>query len=543
MGCHKEREGMLRCTTCLRAWFCSAQCQRKEWENHKSQCHEIVTKTIQLAKKIKLQRDGTRRFPGMSYTYYWGNVPAVDLINLSMNEGEEYSDPLALLLCGVGDPRNVLLTIASLPDVYEQQVTFVLNDICPCTLARTVLLLYMLYKGGSEAVDAVIRVWYSLRISEFDFSQLMSALEELVTTRDLKTLAGDLMNIASPGQLSELKRVWRTWAQLSTRKGRWVTERREAAFKRDSDVEIVMREYLMAVSQNHRESVERWRADGLFRLQCKASSLTRENVTFTGSSFQNERGRGDYDFSPRPCVLPFTGWDYLEVKKTSFDDSLPKMYGVYLSRILHKCVERLSRSELKLHILLCNCLQIQPCLPLGLSYDRIATSNLCDYISFTTMLTQFKAYLNPNNRYSILNTEAFHWLDCYLPETSKEISRMACDDISYPETVLRDTKNPLLVLTAPTSYVEYHNLIPEFQLYLRAALIESQSDEELSSTAKSNKLPSIKAIITALGLELRDYVRNENKVFPFKWAVNRRRVTRMKGYEFALEWKLPTPAQ
>ena len=76
-------------------------------------------------------------------------MPAVDLLNLSMNEGEEYSNPMALLLCGVGDPRNVnvLLTIASLPDVYTQLMSFVLNDICPCTLARTVLLLYILYKG------------------------------------------------------------------------------------------------------------------------------------------------------------------------------------------------------------------------------------------------------------------------------------------------------------------------------------------------------------------------------------------------------------
>lgn len=225
-----------------------------------------------------------------------------------------------------------------------------------------------------------------------------------------------------------------------------------------------------------------------------------------------------------------------------FDDSLPKMYGVYLSKILHKCIERLSTSEVKLHVVLCNCLQIEPCLPLGLSYDRITTSNLCDYISFTTMLTQFKAYLNPNNSHSILITETFHWLHVYLPETYTEISRKS-GDLSYTETVLRDTNNPLLLFTIPTSYVEYHNLIPEFQLYLRAALIESHNEEELSSLAKKNKLPSFKAIITGLGLELRDYLRNENKVFPFKWAVNCRRVTRMKGYEFALEWKLPTPSQ
>ena len=150
--------------------------------------------------------------------------------------------------------------------------------------------------------------------------------------------------------------------------------------------------------------------------------------------------------------------------------------------------------------------------------------------------------MNPNNSHSILITETFNWLDGYFPETSIEISRRSCE-LSYTETVLRDTNNPLLLFIIPTSYVEYHNLIPEFQLYLRAALMASHNDEELSSLAKKKKLPSIKAIITGLGLELRDYVRNENKVFLFKWAVNCRRVTRMKGYEFALEWKLPTPTQ
>ena len=94
-----------------------------------------------------MNRINARLFPDMERTYYWGNVPAVDLLNLPMNEGEEYSNPMAFLLCGVGDPRNVLLKIASLPDVYTQKVSFVLNDICLCTLARTVLLLYMLYKG------------------------------------------------------------------------------------------------------------------------------------------------------------------------------------------------------------------------------------------------------------------------------------------------------------------------------------------------------------------------------------------------------------
>ena len=96
-----------------------------------------VDQTLVLVHKIKEVLQAKNSFKGLFVTYYWGNVPAVDLLNLSMNEGEEYSNPLALLLCGVGDPRNVLLSIASLPDVYTQQVSFVLNDICPCTSART----------------------------------------------------------------------------------------------------------------------------------------------------------------------------------------------------------------------------------------------------------------------------------------------------------------------------------------------------------------------------------------------------------------------
>ena len=103
-----------QCSRCRVAYYCSKECQKQDkWRA----------------------------------TYYWGNIPAVNLLNLSMNEGREYSSSLALLLCIVGEPRNVLLTIASLPEVYTQQVSFVLNDICPCTLARTVLLLYMLNKG------------------------------------------------------------------------------------------------------------------------------------------------------------------------------------------------------------------------------------------------------------------------------------------------------------------------------------------------------------------------------------------------------------
>jgi len=83
----------------------------------------------------------------MGTVYYWGNVPATDLINLPLNEGCDYSKPLSLLVCGVGDPRNVLLSLFQLPEDYQEELTFVLNDMCACTLGRTVLILCLLFTG------------------------------------------------------------------------------------------------------------------------------------------------------------------------------------------------------------------------------------------------------------------------------------------------------------------------------------------------------------------------------------------------------------
>ena len=118
-ACDIDQEGLMKCTNCLKACYCSTECQRSDWKRHKTFCHDAVDKTLKLAQRMKALHEMKKDNTGLGATYYWGNIPAVDLLNLSMNEGEEYSNSLALLLCGVGDPT------ASLPDVYTQQVSFV----------------------------------------------------------------------------------------------------------------------------------------------------------------------------------------------------------------------------------------------------------------------------------------------------------------------------------------------------------------------------------------------------------------------------------
>ena len=393
-----------------------------------------------------------------------------------------------------------------------------------------------------EAVDTVIRVWYSLRILESDFLLLMLALDDLWAADDLSTLTSDFMNVATPEQLHELKKVWETWIQLSTREGCWVTERRNAAFQRDTGSGQGIQDYLNTIPQRHRDSAKFWMDTGLFTSHFEASHLTRENFTLAGSSFQWQRGDiYDYDFSIDPSNLPFTGWDYKTMENFCKSDSLLEMYFTYLSDVFSKCIAKLQSGEMKMHVTLCDCMTIEPFLPVGVKYDRITTSNLIDFISLSTLLAKFKRFLNTNNEHSVLVTETHNWLGHHLPEVR---NRIPWKYFALAPNAAKDTNNPALKTSINlTSFLEYYNHIPDFQLYVRAALIESRSEEELASLAKSKKLPTIKTLTSDLGLELRDYVRNENTVFPFKRAVNCRRVKLIRGDEFTLEWKVPSSTQ
>ena len=105
-----RKTGLKPCGSCRRVWYCDRNCQKKSWPTHKADCHLVNSKTEELSRRLKCFYDTV--IPGMGAVYYWGNIPAVDLINLPLNEGVLYNKPLKILACGVGDPRNVLLSLS-----------------------------------------------------------------------------------------------------------------------------------------------------------------------------------------------------------------------------------------------------------------------------------------------------------------------------------------------------------------------------------------------------------------------------------------------
>ncbi|XP_068724453.1 uncharacterized protein [Montipora capricornis] len=538
LSCGLEQSGTMQCTNCLDAAYCSVECQKNHWERHRRICQDTVDRTLKLADDIKeLNKKISVISGGVIGTYYWGNLPAVDLLNLPMNEGETFADPLSLLLCGVGDPRNVLLTIASLPEVYKQPVTFVLNDICPCTLARTVMLLYMLYKGGIAIYERVVRIWYSVRISEQDSDDLTCALQDLVTTNELRTLTGGVMMIPTE-HLRQLQIVWTKWLRLSKRKGSWVEDSRREANSFDPERNDGVIVYLHAIPIEHRKSAQHFLDTGIFHSSRNALELTRQNVTLTGRGSHPFTADVNFHYSIPTDVLPFIGWDYREVKKTCYSTSLPKMYTTYLSGILQKSSQKLQRDQLRFRFLLCDVANIEAWLPCDLTYDRITTSNLWDYCPLAVLLRKLKDSLNTSNSHAVMFTETHNWVRDFMPEIMHVLAnRLTLDDLC--KRALQDTGNPeLAYLAGQPALVEYQNLTSEFMMFLRASLLTSCPDKEIAAFKRKKRIPSVKSLASSMGLQIRDFIKNENTVVPFRWALNCRRVVMLRGDERALEWKL-----
>ena len=144
-SCREEGSSLKKCTGCYRDFYCDATCQKNHRKQHKTKCRGIVEKIQSLASTVDHHILGFSTHGFLAH-YYWGNVPAYDYLNLSENEGIDYNSCLNILVLGVGDLRNVVLTCASLPEKFTNKIKFTLNDSDRCVLARLVLFLYMLIK-------------------------------------------------------------------------------------------------------------------------------------------------------------------------------------------------------------------------------------------------------------------------------------------------------------------------------------------------------------------------------------------------------------
>jgi len=96
--------------------------------------------------------------------YLWGNMPAVNILNIEESEGVcDIHRDINLLFAASGDIRNVVKSIIEgLSDGYDGRCMLVINDINFMVVARNAILLFIaLSLEPEEAVTIMIHVWYS----------------------------------------------------------------------------------------------------------------------------------------------------------------------------------------------------------------------------------------------------------------------------------------------------------------------------------------------------------------------------------------------
>ncbi|KAF2281297.1 uncharacterized protein EI97DRAFT_25631 [Westerdykella ornata] len=164
----------LACGACNLVQYCSKECQKAHWREHKGQCKSDLMQPeyvpawaregrtpsfIENDETLPIASSGQRR-------YLWGNMPALDIMKMKENEGlGDLGRDISLLFAASGDCRNIVKTIVGLPEGYTGQCTAVLNDRDFAVVARNAILLLLALRLDPEAsAPMMIHLWYSALI-------------------------------------------------------------------------------------------------------------------------------------------------------------------------------------------------------------------------------------------------------------------------------------------------------------------------------------------------------------------------------------------
>ena len=90
--------------------YCGKDCQQSHWSIHQIDCRSPLMKVSWRPSWIVEARQpsfiGVDEITGADFTthgsrkYLWGNVPALDLLNIQQNEGSNFAKDIRLLFAG-----------------------------------------------------------------------------------------------------------------------------------------------------------------------------------------------------------------------------------------------------------------------------------------------------------------------------------------------------------------------------------------------------------------------------------------------------------
>ncbi|KAE8334600.1 hypothetical protein BDV24DRAFT_145560 [Aspergillus arachidicola] len=106
-SCNKDSR--YSCSNCKLVSYCGKSCQVSHWPEHKRICKSTLIKHDWRPCWEREKRTPAFASPQLAKNhhnpfgkgnYLWGNVPAIDVLNLVQNEGDNLSRDVAILFAG-----------------------------------------------------------------------------------------------------------------------------------------------------------------------------------------------------------------------------------------------------------------------------------------------------------------------------------------------------------------------------------------------------------------------------------------------------------
>ncbi|OAG01059.1 uncharacterized protein CC84DRAFT_1101145, partial [Paraphaeosphaeria sporulosa] len=389
--------------------YCSKECQNAAWPFHKAICKSRLLKNSykprwQIEKRIPEFMGGPPLAHFGSPQYLWGNIPAIDLLKVAENEGDEaiMQQDVSLLFAASGDLRNVVKTIISLPEKCLGSCKAVINDRNTTVVIRNALLLLVAFQFEPEvATPIMLHLWYSAMLPP----KIVKALQKgiLPCIRNVcDKIKAKLDNSIQAKTFVHGKGSIR----LVLKKSEWIALAKTL---------MPSKELTAPIAQTIRRKITQARVDhidrSLYRMPLgrRAGAIDfREHgvllpygVSRKEFTVPNPTFFADQTWPMKDDADPLDGWSYVEYMKFA-PIAKNDAYGAfffYLRHLLLAFCKRIRIFTISFQLLATDAVDLPNYLT-DIKFDRIEVSNICDrcYIGPHRTLSIFSPLLKPKTQ-------------------------------------------------------------------------------------------------------------------------------------------------
>ncbi|KAJ5890842.1 uncharacterized protein N7473_007070 [Penicillium subrubescens] len=291
-----------------------------------------------------------------------------------------------------GDLRNVVKTVAHLPNSYNQSLEITLNDRDFDIVARNLILLLvaLVVQNSDQAIDCIIHLWYSALVRESDIDILNNQIRPLiqdvyekVKNKSPNTILGKTWTFGSRSLRIVLEQT--SWTRLLSffDKPAGLTAKKASKVRAENTLAHSRRDYrdrhMIYLPSSQRIPFHKFRQDGLLLpFGFPRHEFKKPNPTF----FQT-----DDTWPMRDNADPLHGWSLGEVFSTTSGAATADTYGklfYYLRGLLHSFLDRIFELKVSFKLLHLDAADLPDHLDED-SFSRIDTPNQNPHATLITL--------------------------------------------------------------------------------------------------------------------------------------------------------------